>query len=69
MYQHRIRNLENQHRDLDNQVDSLERTGVFDDVQIENLKKQRLRVLDELTQLRKRQYEQDHEIIDWDDDR
>ena len=69
MYKQRIRNLENQHRDLDHQVDSLERTGVFDDMQIEKLKKERLHVLDELTRLRRLQYEQDHEVIDWDDDR
>ena len=41
MYELRIKHLEEAHRALDKQVDTLERTGLFEDLKLEELKKQR----------------------------
>lgn len=69
MYENRIKHLEEAHRILDQKIDIMERTGNFDDVEITKLKKQRLQYRDELAKLRKLQWEHDHEIVDFDDDR
>ena len=42
MYELRIKHLEESHRALDKQIDTLEKTGVFEDLKLEELKKQRL---------------------------
>ena len=55
MYEGRIRHLEQMHAVLDKQIDGMEKTGVFDDTQLHNLKKQRLQIRDQLTELRARQ--------------
>ena len=63
----RIRHLEKEHTRLDNEIDTLERTGKFSDDQIHNLKKERLAVRDELSRLRRQEYE-DRQSLDFDDD-
>lgn len=55
MYENRIKHLEESHRLLDKRIDGLEKTGVFDDVELENLKKQRLRFKDELATMNYKQ--------------
>ena len=55
MYEGRIRHLEQMHAALDKQIDGVEKTGVFDDTQLHNLKKQRLQIRDQLAELRARQ--------------
>ena len=62
MYENRIRHLEQMHEALDKQIDGMEKTGKFDDVHLNNLKKQRLQLRDQLAELRRRQYEHDQEI-------
>jgi uncharacterized protein YdcH (DUF465 family) len=47
----RIKHLEEEHHKLDKKIDGLESTGVFDDVEITDLKKQRLRIKTELVTL------------------
>ena len=69
MYQSRIKTLEEAHQVLDKRIDGLEKTGVFDDSQMSELKRQRLTLRDELARLRKLQHEHDYETIDYDDDR
>ena len=68
MYEHRIKHLEEAHRSLDKQVETLERTGVFGDERLSNLKKERLRIKDEIAILKRKQWEHDHETIHYDDD-
>lgn len=63
MYENRIKHLEHTHEMLDKKIDAMERTGVFEDTNLHELKKQRLQVRDQLADLRRRQYEHDHEII------
>jgi uncharacterized protein YdcH (DUF465 family) len=60
MYELRIKHLEEAHRALDKQVDTLERSGLFEDLKLENLKKQRLHLKDEIAILKRKQ---EHEKI------
>ena len=62
MYENRIRHLEQMHEALDKQIDGMEKTGKFDDVHLNNLKKQRLQLRDQLAELRRKPYEHDEEI-------
>ena len=52
MYQNKIKHLEEAHRILNKQIDTMERTGIYDDLKIEELKKQRLRLKDEIVILK-----------------
>ena len=69
MYENRIKHLEESHRVLDQKIDTLEKNGLFEDVKMQELKKQRLLFRDELAILRRKQWEHDHETVDFDDDR
>jgi hypothetical protein len=62
MFELRIRQLERVHQNLNNQIDALETSGKFDDVQLLELKKQRLSVKDQLRELRRCQWDHDQEI-------
>jgi hypothetical protein len=42
MIENRIKHLEEEHHKLDKKIDGLESTGVFDDVELTDLKKQPL---------------------------
>ena len=55
MYENRIKHLEEMHRVLDKKITGLESTGVYDDVEIETLKKQRLLYKDEIAILKDKQ--------------
>ncbi len=50
--QHRLHHLENDHAALDKKIDGLEKTGVFGDVTLEVLKKQRLHLKDEIAKIK-----------------
>jgi uncharacterized protein YdcH (DUF465 family) len=50
--QHRLQHLENDYAALDKKVDGLEKTGVFEDVTLEVLKKQRLHLKDEIAKIK-----------------
>ena len=55
MYEQRIKHLEEAHRALDKQVDTLERTGLFEDLKLDQLKKERLLLKDKLAILKHKQ--------------
>lgn len=55
MYEQRIKHLEEAHRALDKQVDALEKSGLFEDLKLEQLKKERLLLKDKLAILRHKQ--------------
>jgi uncharacterized protein YdcH (DUF465 family) len=55
MYETRIKHLEEAHRALDKQVDTLEKNGLFEDLKLEELKKQRLLLKDEIAILKRKQ--------------
>jgi len=69
MYENRIKHLEEAHRVLDQKIDTLEKNGLFEDIKMQELKKQRLLLRDELAILRRKQWEHDHETVDFDDER
>jgi len=50
-HERRIAFLEETHRVLDNKIDSMEKSKVFDDGEITQLKKKRLQLKDELVKL------------------
>lgn len=50
--EHRIKRIEEEHAAINKKIDGLESTGVFEDVTMEVLKKQRLHLRDELVKLR-----------------
>ena len=55
MYENRIKHLEEAHRVLDKQIDTLEKNGLFEDLKIEELKKQRLHLKDDIVILKRKQ--------------
>jgi uncharacterized protein YdcH (DUF465 family) len=49
---HRLQHLENDHAAMNKKIDGLEKTGVFGDVTLEVLKKQRLHLKDEIAKIK-----------------
>ena len=69
MYEKRIEHLEIMHRELDKRITNLEKNGLYEDLKLEELKKQRLLYKDEIAKLKRLQWEEDHERVDFEDDR
>jgi len=44
--------LEHKHKELDKKIDGLEKSGVFEDEHLQNLKKQRLHLRDEIAKIK-----------------
>ena len=65
VYRSRIRTLEESHRVLDKQIIE----GNYTDEQISEMKKRKLMLKDEIARLTKLQWIEDHERVDFDDDR
>jgi len=63
----RIKFLEDTHRYLNREIDSIEKSKVFDDQELAQKKKKRLHIKDELAKLQRQQFEQQHEVLDWDE--
>ena len=55
MYELRIKHLEEAHRALDKQIDTLEKNGLFEDLRLETLKKERLLLKDKLAIIKHKQ--------------
>jgi uncharacterized protein YdcH (DUF465 family) len=49
---YRLKHLEQEHAGLDKRIDGMESTGVFEDSNLEVLKKQRLHIRDEIVKLK-----------------
>lgn len=60
MYENRIIHLEEAHRLLNKQIDTLEKNGLYEDLKLEKLKKQRLHLKDEIVILKNKQLEHEH---------
>lgn len=69
MYTNRIKHLKELHSQLDTLVDRAERDGVYNDTDLNNMKKQRLQYRDEISRLTRLQWEDEHETVDFEDDR
>lgn len=50
--QHRLEHLEKDHVELDKSIDRMEKTGVFEDIALEVLKKHRLHLKDEISKIK-----------------
>lgn len=59
MYENRIKHLEESHRMLDKRIDEMEKTGHFDDLTLETLKKQRLHLKDEIVIMKRKQQKEE----------
>lgn len=72
MYEQRIRHLEEMHRNLDIEIYKMEKNHPHvEESRVHDMKKQKLLIKDELSQLRRRQFEatSGRETEDWGDDR
>ena len=67
MYKTRIKHLEETHRVLDKQINQLLSTGVFEDTKIQEMKKQKLQLKDEIRRLNRLQWDHDHETVHFDE--
>ena len=67
MYETRIKHLEESHRVLDKQINQLLSTGVFEDTKIQEMKKQKLQLKDEIRRLTRLQWDHDHETVHFDE--
>jgi hypothetical protein len=65
MYENRIKHLEESHRVLDKKIDTLEKNGLFEDTKMQELKKQRLILRDELAILKHKQWEHDNKTAEF----
>jgi len=54
MYKLRIKHLEAAHNSLDQRIRSLETSGIFEDTQLHTMKKQKLKIKDDIQQLKNR---------------
>ena len=54
MYENRLKHLEEAHHALDKQIAGLESTGRFDDAQMQELKKQKLHLRDQIEELKRK---------------
>lgn len=69
-YKSRIKELEHSHRILNDEIDKMEKNHPHvEETKVHDMKKRRLQQLDELSKLRKLQWEEDHERVHFDDER
>lgn len=68
-YKSRIKTLEESHRIIDNQLFQLEKSGSADSDKIQKLRETKQKYLTELQQLRRAQWDHDHDTHEYDDDR
>ena len=54
MFENRLRHLEEAHHALDKQIAGLESTGRFDDAHMQELKKQKLHLRDQIEDLKRK---------------
>lgn len=51
-YENRLKHLEEAHKALNKQIDNLEKNGLYEDLHLEELKKQRLHLKDQIAELK-----------------
>ena len=68
-YRNRIATLTESHRLIDNTIKELEKNPDSDALKISELKKKKLQYKDEIKRLERLQWENDHETVDFGDDR
>ncbi len=69
MYEQRLAFLEETHRSLENQITKMIESGNTDDAKISELKEKTLQLRSEISRLRRLDWEDKHERVEFDDDR
>ena len=70
MFENRIKHLEQMHRDLDKRITDMDGNHPHvDEAHLHEMKKQRLALRDEISRLNRLKWEEEHERVDFDDDR
>lgn len=66
MYKAKIQHLEEMHKVLNKQIDDMERNHPHVEVEkLTEMKKQKLKIKDEISRLNRLQWEHDHERVDF----
>jgi hypothetical protein len=60
--EHHIRTLDNQHLTLERKLDAMLRQPSWNEYEVENLKKQKLHIKDQLTEMYRKRYELMNEV-------
>lgn len=60
--EHHIRTLDNQHLALERKLDAIFKQKSWDEYEVENLKKQKLKLKDELSRMYRRRYDLMNEV-------
>lgn len=68
-YTNRIKTLEESYRLVENQLFQLEKSGSTDSDKITQLRQAKEKYLNELRHMRRAQWDNDHETVDFGDDR
>ena len=68
-YNSKIKTLEETHRVIENQIFQLEKAGNPDPEKLKTLQEHKAKYLNELRNLRRLQWDHDHETVNFDDDR
>ena len=68
-YKNRIKTLEEAYRMVENQLFQLEKSGSTDNDKMNKLSEAKSKYLTELRTMRRAQWDHDHEVIDYGDDR
>lgn len=69
-YRERIKHLEQLHKQLNEEIDKMERNHPHvQEQKLHDMKKQKLAYRDELSRLNRLQWEEDHERVNFDEDR
>lgn len=68
MYENRIRTLENIYKNIENDIDTLQKNPTHDSDKLKSLIESKNKYLSELRELRKRQYEH-NQFVNFDDER
>ena len=58
MIQNHLKKLEKEHAQLDKKIDAMEQTGIFGDLKLEEMKKQRLQIKDQIATITAQQNKQ-----------
>lgn len=58
MNQNHLKKLEKEHTQLDKKIDAMEQTGIFGDLKLEEMKKQRLHIKDQIATITAQQNKQ-----------
>lgn len=67
-YHQQIQRLKVKHQELHERIERLDRKQ-FEDVALPKLKREKLAIKDEISRLERVQWEQQHDTLDWDDER